>query len=257
MLVSGCMGCHACSGIRWETRNLSTTAAPMFALVLSLFSVLMCLMVQPITSAAAPNGTKCPPAEGRPETCVCQPTNQDLFDLTPSPIQMEQQGTSLKFVKKLLNFNILPLDDIIIIMIRFTKVKDRNNYTYSYNPCKPYNDGDCKNVHVSHTKSIIYSWSHYNSHDRRIKIWLILTLILSILGMSNTRLWSFKAVLDSWYRDGGVTVVDRLWWDSISLLHWTCGQVSLLILKSSETHELTTKISRLLDCNFCIPRPNS
>ena len=78
-----------------------------------------------------------------------------------------------------------------------------------------------------------------------------------MLGMSNTRLWPFKTVLDSWCRDRGV--VDRLWWDSISLLHWTCGQVSLLILKSSETHELTTKylISRLLECNFCILRgPN-
>ena len=51
----------------------------MSTLVVSLFFV---LLVVPITSAF-PNGTKCPPAKGRPETCVCQPSNQNLVDMTP------------------------------------------------------------------------------------------------------------------------------------------------------------------------------
>jgi hypothetical protein len=57
--------------------------APMsvHALVVSLLSLL--LLIVPSLAAAHPNGTKCPPAKGRPETCVCQPTNQDLVDLTP------------------------------------------------------------------------------------------------------------------------------------------------------------------------------
>ena len=82
-------------------------------------------------TAADPSGTKCPPAEGRPETCVCQPTNQDLVDLTPLS---NTNGTAKCSIE------IIELPDhwmIIIIIIRFTKVKDRNNYIHI--PITPVN----------------------------------------------------------------------------------------------------------------------
>ena len=54
----------------------------MSALVVSLFSVLLVVVTGPLISAG-PSGTKCPPAPGRPETCVCEPFDQFVVDVTP------------------------------------------------------------------------------------------------------------------------------------------------------------------------------
>ena len=52
----------------------------MYVLVVSLLSI---LLVVPLTSAD-PTGTKCPPAQGRAETCVCQPRAEGgIIDMTP------------------------------------------------------------------------------------------------------------------------------------------------------------------------------
>ena len=41
------------------------------------------LLMVPGLILAGPTGTKCPPAQGRSETCVCQPTGGGVIDMTP------------------------------------------------------------------------------------------------------------------------------------------------------------------------------
>lgn len=58
----------------WHTVVMSTM------MMVSLLSLLLLLMV-PLASAD-PSGTKCPPAQGRSETCVCQ-AKEGIIDMTP------------------------------------------------------------------------------------------------------------------------------------------------------------------------------
>ena len=70
--------------LKFQVRSIILTMTAMSALVMSLLSVLLLVVTNPNSlTSAGPSGTKCPPAQGRPETCVCQPTNQNLVDMTP------------------------------------------------------------------------------------------------------------------------------------------------------------------------------
>ena len=51
--------------------------------MLIFYAVLLGLVLVPASpSAAAKTGTKCPPAPGRTETCVCK-TSEGVIDMTP------------------------------------------------------------------------------------------------------------------------------------------------------------------------------
>ena len=106
---------------------------------LYIVAALSLLLVSP--TLAQPTGTKCPPAPGRTETCVCQAPG-GIIDLTPLS---NTNGTA-----RLIALIVSDHASTEFNFFRFTDLIDPNDYSYSYNPCKPFTmSEDCINVHVS------------------------------------------------------------------------------------------------------------
>ena len=114
--------------------------------VMELSLVLLCLQSLLLSSVDAdPSGSKCPPASGRGETCVCQ-ADGGIIDRTPFS---NTDGTP----RYLYTTYSLCRYLYIACMYRYADLPDaKKQYTYSYNPCSAYHDpqnkGDCDNIYV-------------------------------------------------------------------------------------------------------------
>ena len=110
---------------------------------------------------------------------------------------------------------------VLVILSRFTGMKDPNDYSYSYNPCVPFKGTyDCNTVHVSwqltqcYLKLVLYNI---------VSIHPCILLWLYIIGLPNLKFWSYSKFWYCWSWHRGD--VDRHWRNTLPLLYRTTAKV--------------------------------